>query len=169
MLCAQLLLFVLFCLLPSYREIFRYLPFPLLAALMYVVAGCLFLFLLRSSRAVACLLEQRSLLWLLPLIWIVAAWLVYRSAGPGGRQFPMSVYVVHLILNALWSWLFFAWHLGGLAFAEIVLLLTVIAMMMALFWRINRLAGMLLIPYAGWVAFATALNFALWRMNPGLL
>ena len=53
----------------------------------------------------------------------------------------------------------------GIALAEIVLLLVAIGFNTVLFWRIDRLAGWLLVPYAAWVAFACVFNFALWRLN----
>jgi tryptophan-rich sensory protein len=55
--------------------------------------------------------------------------------------------------------------LAGIALAEIVLLLVAIGVNALLFWRIDRMAGWLLAPYAAWVAFASILNFALWRLN----
>jgi tryptophan-rich sensory protein len=76
---------------------------------------------------------------------------------------------VQLALNALWSWLFFAWHRGGLALADIVLLWLAIVATAVAFWRLRPLAGALLLPYLLWVGFATALNFAVWRLNPQLL
>jgi tryptophan-rich sensory protein len=68
-------------------------------------------------------------------------------------------------LNALWTPLFFGLHRPGLAFAEIIVLdLAVLATLIA-FWRVKRLAGALLVPYLLWVAFATVLNGAIWRLN----
>lgn len=72
-------------------------------------------------------------------------------------------------VNALWSWLFFAWQLGGVAFAEVLLLWVLIAATLVAFWWFSRIAALLLVPYLGWVSFAAVLNFWLWRANPGLL
>ena len=74
-----------------------------------------------------------------------------------------------LAVNALWSWLFFAWRQGGVAFAEVLVLLALIAATLVAFWRIRPLAGALLLPYLAWVTFASALNLATWRLNPQLL
>ena len=71
--------------------------------------------------------------------------------------------------NSLWSWLFFAWNLGGVAFAEVVLLWLAIVGTLILFWRVRPLAGALLIPYLLWVTFAAALNFTRWQQNPQFL
>jgi tryptophan-rich sensory protein len=74
-----------------------------------------------------------------------------------------------LAANALWSWLFFAWHRGALAAVEVVVLLALIAATVAAFWRASRLAGLLLVPYLVWVSFASVLTWTVWRSNPGLL
>lgn len=109
-------------------------------------------------------------------VWIVlyalmaiAAWLVWRSGGFRANRIPLALFAVQLLLNALWSWLFFALNLGALALAEVVLLWLLIAATMLAFWRVTVLAGILLLPYLMWVSFAAALNYALWQLNPQLL
>ena len=111
--------------------------------------------------------------WLFGPMWTVlyfsmgiAAWLAWRERGMGGAAL---LFLSQLAVNALWSWLFFAWRQGGLAFAEVLVLLAMIAATVAAFWRIRPLAGALLLPYLAWVAFASVLNFAAWRLNPQLL
>jgi len=99
----------------------------------------------------------------------LAAWLVWRARGFAGARAPLGLFIVQLALNALWTWLFFAWRLGGLAFAEILLLLALIAATTVAFWRIRALAGALLLPYLAWVAFAAALTWATWQRNPEVL
>lgn len=97
----------------------------------------------------------------------VAAWLATREQKlPRGTR---RLFVAQLACNALWSWLFFGWRLGAPAFADVVLLMALVAATTVQFWRARPLAGVLLLPYLGWVAFATALTFAVWRRNPGLL
>ena len=96
----------------------------------------------------------------------VAAWLVWRIDGFRGARMALSLYLVQLALNALWSWLFFAWHLGAPAFADILLLGAAIIMTMIAFWRKSGLAGALLVPYLLWVSFALVLNYAIWQLNP---
>ena len=98
----------------------------------------------------------------------VAAWLVWRESGKRTR-IPLALFVIQLAANALWSWLFFGWHLGAWASAEVLVLLALIAATMAAFWRTSRLAALLLVPYVLWVSFASVLTWALWRSNPGLL
>jgi len=98
-----------------------------------------------------------------------AAWLVWRERGPRMRGVALTLYVAQLVVNALWSWLFFAWHRGALAFVDVVVLLVLIVLTASAFLRVSRLAALLLVPYLAWVAFATALTWAVWRANPALL
>ncbi|EGI78183.1 TspO and MBR like protein [Hylemonella gracilis ATCC 19624] len=99
----------------------------------------------------------------------VAAWLAWRERGAARLGLALGMFVAQLIVNALWSWLFFVWHLGAWAFLDALLLLALVAGTMTLFWRIHRLAGLLLLPYLAWVGFASALTWSVWRNNPTLL
>ena len=99
----------------------------------------------------------------------VAAWRVYRTASERSVRPELTLYVVQLALNALWSWLFFAWHNGPLAFAEIIVLWVAIAATIVAFGRRDRVAGLLLLPYIAWVTFAGALCYSIWQRNPGVL
>lgn len=105
---------------------------------------------------------------LLYTLMAVAAWLVWREGGKR-THIPLALFVIQLAANALWSWLFFGWHRGALAFAEVLVLLLLIAATLAAFWRVRALAGILLVPYLVWVAFASALTWSVWRANPGAL
>lgn len=97
----------------------------------------------------------------------IAAWLVWRS--PGSNRVALGLFVAQLGANALWSWLFFAWHRGALAAVEVLVLLVLIIATIAAFWPRSRLAAALLVPYVLWVSFASALTWAVWRSNLGLL
>ena len=99
----------------------------------------------------------------------IAAWLVWRSGGLSRNSVALSLFLVQLAVNALWSWLFFAWHRGALAFADVVLLWCLIVATLLSFWRVRPLAGALLIPYLLWVSFASALNYSVWQLNPQVL
>lgn len=103
------------------------------------------------------------------LMMAVATWIVIRRLGWPGSRPLVGLYLVQLAVNALWSWLFFRWQLGAVAFAEIVLLWLLVAVLLRQYWPVHRVAGALLIPYLAWVTFAGALCFALWQRNPGLL
>ena len=97
----------------------------------------------------------------------IAAWLVWRT-DENTRQ-ALALFVAQLVVNALWSWLFFAWRLGALAFVDVLLLLVLIAATIHYFGRHSRLAAALLSPYILWVGFASALTWAVWRANPNAL
>ncbi len=106
---------------------------------------------------------------LLYLMMTFAAWRVVYTRGWSGSRLEMSVYFLQLILNALWSWLFFAWRNGNGALLDIALLWLAIVGNVVLFWRVQRWAGVLLIPYLLWVSFAAALTWSVVRLNPQLL
>jgi tryptophan-rich sensory protein len=95
----------------------------------------------------------------------VAAWLVWKRAGFAAYRRPLTLFLVQLALNAIWTPLFFGLHWPGVAFFEMLLLWVAIAATIATFWRVNRGAAWLLIPYLAWVSFAAVLNFTLWRLN----
>ncbi|MES2694650.1 MAG: TspO/MBR family protein [Verrucomicrobiota bacterium] len=103
------------------------------------------------------------------LTMAIAAWLVWRERGFAASRAALWLFILQLAANALWSWLFFAWHRGAWAFAEILVLWVLILCTVMAFWRVRRAAGILLLPYLAWVSFATALCFSVWRLNPGAL
>lgn len=106
---------------------------------------------------------------LLYAMMAIAAWVVWRSGGFRNNRIALSLFGIQLALNALWSWLFFAWHLGAWAFADILVLWIFIAATVITFWRVRPLAGALLVPYLLWVSFATVLNYFMWQLNPQIL
>lgn len=114
--------------------------------------------------------------WLFGPVWTtlytlmaIAAWLVWREGGFRTRKHALVLFLLQLAFNALWSWLFFTWQLGGAALLNVIILWLLIAATLVSFWRISPLAGGLLIPYLAWVGFAAALNYSLWQLNPMML
>lgn len=110
--------------------------------------------------------------WLFGPVWsalytmmAVAAWLVWRRGGFAAQRRPLGWFLAQLVLNAVWTPLFFGLHRPGVAFAEILLLWLAIAWTIAAFWRVHRTAAWLLAPYLAWVSFAAVLNGTLWRLN----
>jgi benzodiazapine receptor len=110
--------------------------------------------------------------WVFAPVWTalylmiaVAGWRAWRRGGDEARR-ALVVYAVQLALNLSWSFVFFGARLVGPALLVIAALLAAIVANAALFWRLDRWAGMLLVPYAGWVSFAALLNAAIWRLNP---
>lgn len=109
--------------------------------------------------------------WIFAPVWsalylmiAIAGWRVWRR-GSGQARGALMVYAVQLALNISWSFVFFGARLIGPALAVIAALLAAIVANAFLFWRIDRMAGALLVPYAAWVSFATLLTAALWRLN----
>ncbi|MGB5440094.1 MAG: TspO/MBR family protein [Gammaproteobacteria bacterium] len=114
--------------------------------------------------------------WVFGPVWTVlyalmgiAAWLVWRCGGFRANRQALGLFLLQLAFNAVWSWLFFAWHLGVLSLADILVLWILIVATLVSFWRVRPLAGALLIPYLLWVSFAAALNYSLWQLNPQVL
>ncbi len=106
---------------------------------------------------------------LLYLLMAISAWLIWREQGFRKARAALSLFLVQLAANALWTWLFFVWHQGALAFGEISLLWAMILATAVTFWRIRPVAGGLLLPYLAWVSFASALTWAIWKGNPHIL
>ena len=114
--------------------------------------------------------------WLFGPVWSalyllmgVAAWLVWRRHGFSGAATALRLFVIQLVANALWSWLFFKWRLGTAALLEVVVLWLLIAATIRAFWPLHRLAALLLVPYLAWVSLASALTLSLLRLNPSAL
>ncbi len=110
--------------------------------------------------------------WLFGPVWTtlyvamgISAWLVWRQGGWSQQRGRLALFLVQWALNALWTPLFFGLHQLGLAAAEIVVLWVAIAATLASFARVSRIAAVLLVPYLGWVSFASVLTFTIWRMN----
>ena len=102
---------------------------------------------------------------LLYVLMAVSAWRVWRTPGPAkARQAALGFWAAQLLLNFLWSFLFFGLRAPGVALAE-VLVLVALATTLVLSWRVDRIAGLLLAPYLAWVAFASLLTFEVWRLN----
>ncbi len=110
--------------------------------------------------------------WIFAPVWTalyfmmaVAGWRVWRSDGLRRARWALTLFALQLALNLAWSILFFGMHSIGAALIEIVVLLLAILATALAFWRRDRAAGMLFVPYAAWVAFAAVLNAAIWRLN----
>ena len=110
--------------------------------------------------------------WLFAPVWIVlyigiavAGWLVWRARNAGSST-ALVLWTVQLLLNGLWSWLFFGLRRPDLAVADITALLIVICCFIVTSINISHYAAWLFVPYALWVGFATMLNFAIWWLNP---
>lgn len=110
--------------------------------------------------------------WLFGSVWTalyvlmaVAAWRVWRKTDRDTARGPLAVFALQLAMNLGWSVAFFGLREVGLAVAVIISLDMLVLATALLFRRIDRLAALLLVPYLAWIAFATVLNIAIWRLN----
>lgn len=107
--------------------------------------------------------------WVFAPVWTVlyvmiavAGWLVWKEEP---LATAMAFWALQLVLNAVWSWLFFGLHRMDLGFFDIVLLWLAIVGFILTAWPVSQLAALLFVPYWLWVSFAAALNFSIWRLN----
>ena len=110
--------------------------------------------------------------WLFGPVWTVlyiamavAAWRVWRLRGQVNIVPALGLYAGQIALNFAWSLIFFGLHHIAAALVDIVALLLVLAATVWAFWKTDRIAGLLMVPYLAWVSFAALLNFAIWRLN----
>ncbi|MDG4663077.1 TspO/MBR family protein [Mycobacterium sp. 236(2023)] len=99
------------------------------------------------------------------VLMAVAAWLVWRTGPAPETTRALTLYGIQLALNAAWTPLFFGLGWRGVAFVELSVLLVVLVATVVAFLRRSALAGVLLLPYLAWSAFALCLNFAVWQLN----
>ena len=111
--------------------------------------------------------------WLFPAMWTllytlmaIAGWLVWNTPSES-RTLLLSLWGVQLVLNGLWSYIFFGRRSIRLALADIAALWLVIAAFVIAAWPVNMLAAILFVPYLAWVSYAAALNADIWRRNSG--
>lgn len=108
-----------------------------------------------------------------PIVWTIlyammaiAAWRIWISDASARRiRTALLIYAAHLAVNVAWSFAFFAMQSPRLGLAVIAVLVIVIVWTIAAFWRIDRAAGLLLVPYMLWASFASALNLAIVGLN----
>jgi tryptophan-rich sensory protein len=113
--------------------------------------------------------------WIFTPLWAVlyfmmgaAAWLVWKQGGFRGNRLPLAAFIVQLILNGLWTVIYFGAHNLTLALGEMIVLDAAVVVTLALFWKSSRRAAVLLVPYLGWLLFTTYLIFRIWQLNvPG--
>jgi translocator protein len=111
--------------------------------------------------------------WIFGPIWTtlfilmgVAAFIVWDKGIKQKKiKLAISVFAVQLILNSLWSFLFFYFHSPFYAFLELILLWCAILWTMILFHKISKIASLLMLPYILWVSFAGVLNFSIFLLN----
>lgn len=110
--------------------------------------------------------------WLFAPVWTllyigmaVSAWLIWKEEGFGGAALPLALFILQLVLNAAWSWIFFGKHRLSAASGEILILWMAILATIITFGAVRPLAAWLLIPYLAWVTFASVLTLTVRRLN----
>jgi translocator protein len=108
-----------------------------------------------------------SVVWpVLYLLLPIASYRIWlKGRGELDSRKAFILYGIQLILNFMWSIIFFRWRLIGLAFFELMLLIIFILLTTFEFFRLDKCAGILMIPYIIWVSFAGVLNFTFWMLN----
>jgi tryptophan-rich sensory protein len=111
--------------------------------------------------------------WMFGVAWTIlyiflglAVALILHARGARGRGLALSLFVLQLLLNYAWSPIFFAYHEVGAAFWTILAMILIAAVTAALFWRIRRVAALLMLPYLAWLCFAALLNWQIGLLNP---
>jgi len=109
--------------------------------------------------------------WIFGPVWTalyvlmaISAWLVWREYGRGALP-ALLIFFAQLALNVAWSGIFFGSRMPGVAFLEIVILSLAIIFNCFIFYRLQPISALLLVPYLLWVGYAAYLNFGIWRLN----
>jgi benzodiazapine receptor len=106
--------------------------------------------------------------WTILYIFLgLALALILHARGARGRPVALGLFALQLLLNYAWSPIFFAYHQVGAALWTIVAMILISAVTAALFWRIRRSAGLLMLPYLAWLCFAATLTWQIDVLNPG--
>ncbi len=109
--------------------------------------------------------------WVFGPVWTLLYALMGISASiisqkkEQGKRAGMTVFFLQLILNFLWTVLFFGMRSPFAALVEIFILWIFIVVTIILFWKLSPVAALLLVPYLLWTSFASVLNFQFWRIN----
>ncbi len=103
---------------------------------------------------------------ILYILMALAFAMLLHARGARLRGMAIALFIVQLLLNLLWSPLFFRAHQVGPALLLILVLLVLVVATTALFWRIRKGAGLLMLPYIAWLAFASVLTYEIDRLNP---
>ncbi len=111
--------------------------------------------------------------WIFGPVWTtlfllmgISSYIVYRAGWERSDvKWALGVFAIQLVLNVMWSALFFGARNPGAAVIEIAILWLAIAATIVLFYRISPVAGLLMVPYLCWVSFAAYLNYTIWQLN----
>lgn len=109
--------------------------------------------------------------WAFPVVWTTLYLLMSFAAMrvallPGSGQ-ALAFWSLQIALNTLWTPVFFGAHRKGLGLLILGCLWLTVAAMLSAFWTLDGWAALLIVPYLAWLTIAAALNFWIWRRNPG--
>ncbi len=99
------------------------------------------------------------------LLMAIAGWVTWKRIGLSDGKKALSLFVLQMVLNLSWSILFFRFDSLFLAFPVILILWGAVGLNVLTFFKIRRLAGVLMLPYWAWITFATALTYSYWNLN----
>lgn len=110
--------------------------------------------------------------WVFAPVWTVlyflmglALWQVWNEKPSKARTWGLVLFGLQLVLNGLWSWIFFAWQKPSVAFFEIVGLDVAIVLTVLFFNKVRSKSAWLMVPYLAWCLFATLLTYSIWKLN----
>ncbi|MFK7942784.1 MAG: TspO/MBR family protein [Paracoccaceae bacterium] len=110
--------------------------------------------------------------WLFPVAWttlyVAMSVAAARVAGMEGAGVAMALWALQIALNALWTPIFFGLRRIKEAIPVVLVLWVSVAACMVTFWQLDTIAGALFVPYVAWCTVASALNIAMWRLNPNV-
>ena len=95
----------------------------------------------------------------------IAFFLVWKKSNPQNIKIPVVLFISQLVLNVVWSILFFGLKNPALGFMEIIILWIFIVLCIIKFHPVSKIAAWLMFPYLLWVSFASRLNFKIWMLN----
>ena len=151
--------------------------FPLIGSILLPLIGSLLVgYFTKNSIAIYNSLEKPIFAppgWIFGVVWFViyvligiAAYRIFMIRDQGiDIGSALFFYLVQLLLNFLWSFIFFSFRLYGLAFIELIILFIFVFITFIKFIKLDKIAGLLFIPYLFWLVFAGALNFMIWVKN----
>ena len=152
----------------------KYVPYIISVAISLGVGG-ISAFLSKDNMSIYSAVNRPALSppsWLFPIVWTalfvlmgIAAAIIWRSNGKE-LDSALTFYGFQLVFNFCWPLIFFNFRAFGIAFFWLLVLLVLIGITAIKFYKINKTAGWMMLPYFAWVSFAGYLNYMIWQLNP---
>ena len=108
-----------------------------------------------------------------PIVWTIlyilmaiAFYRILQISKLGKKTYSsLTLFYIQLIFNFLWSFIFFNFRLYGIAFIEAVILLILVFITTKKFFKVDKIAGWLMVPYVFWLTYASVLSYFVWILN----